>query len=227
MASTTLTKAYMLFLARWARRLSWKETAEAFHTSWDKVFDAVEHVVTWGLEHRMLEPDRRHRSGRNPVRQRPQVPDAGLPDRPGAYPPALGRQGTHHRILPRILHRDRRRSSPRRSRFVCSDMWQPYLKVIREKGTRRSTSSTASTSWPRCVGQDAICAAIVNRREARLPIGPRVAFRPTCPTLLKVFHEIFAGCRSIPMRRQKPIVCRTKISYRRKRLSHIPCRDRC
>src|SRR5215472_14834181 len=51
---TTLTKAYMLFLARWARRLSWKETAEAFRTSWDKVFDAVEHVVTWGLEHRKL-----------------------------------------------------------------------------------------------------------------------------------------------------------------------------
>src|SRR5437868_12254828 len=38
----TLTKAYMFFLARWARRLSWKETAEAFRTSWDKVFDAVE-----------------------------------------------------------------------------------------------------------------------------------------------------------------------------------------
>jgi transposase len=32
----TLTKAYMLFLARWARRLSWKETAEAFHTSWKR-----------------------------------------------------------------------------------------------------------------------------------------------------------------------------------------------
>jgi hypothetical protein len=46
----TLTRAYMLFLARWARRRSWKETAEAFRTSWDKVFDAVEHVVTWGLE---------------------------------------------------------------------------------------------------------------------------------------------------------------------------------
>jgi transposase len=37
-----------------ARRLSWKVTAEAFRTSWDKVFDAVEHVVTWGLEHRTL-----------------------------------------------------------------------------------------------------------------------------------------------------------------------------
>jgi hypothetical protein len=50
----TLTRAYMLFLARWARRLSWKETAEAFRTSWEKVFDAVEHVVTYGLEHRVL-----------------------------------------------------------------------------------------------------------------------------------------------------------------------------
>jgi len=44
----------MLFLACWARKLSWKEAAEAFRTSWDKVFDAVEHVVTWGLEHRTL-----------------------------------------------------------------------------------------------------------------------------------------------------------------------------
>ena len=54
MAKRTLTKAYMLFLARWARRLSWKETAAVFHTSWGKVFDAVEHVVTFGLEHRAL-----------------------------------------------------------------------------------------------------------------------------------------------------------------------------
>src|SRR5258707_4950266 len=29
----TLTRAYMLFLARWARRLSWKETAEGLRTS--------------------------------------------------------------------------------------------------------------------------------------------------------------------------------------------------
>jgi transposase len=60
----TLTNASMLFLARRARRISWKETAEAFHTSWEKVFDAVEHVVTFGLGHRTLCPDRRHRSRR-------------------------------------------------------------------------------------------------------------------------------------------------------------------
>jgi transposase len=52
----TLTRAYMLYLARWARRLSWKETADAFRTSWDKVFDAVEHVATFGLAHRTLAP---------------------------------------------------------------------------------------------------------------------------------------------------------------------------
>jgi hypothetical protein len=50
----TLTRAYMLFLARWARKLSWKETAESFRISREKVFDAVEHVVTFGLEHRVL-----------------------------------------------------------------------------------------------------------------------------------------------------------------------------
>ena len=51
-----LTKAYMLFLAHWARKLSWQETAIAFRTSWDKVCQAVEYVVAWGLEHRHLGP---------------------------------------------------------------------------------------------------------------------------------------------------------------------------
>jgi len=50
----SLTNAYMLFLARWARKLSWQETAQSFHTSWDKVCHAVEYVVDWGLAHRTL-----------------------------------------------------------------------------------------------------------------------------------------------------------------------------
>lgn len=41
----TLTKAYMLFLAQWARKLSWKETARSFRTSWEKVFQAAGRVV--------------------------------------------------------------------------------------------------------------------------------------------------------------------------------------
>lgn len=46
------TTSYRWFLARWAKRLSWKETAAAFQTTWDNVFRAVKHAVQWGLVHR-------------------------------------------------------------------------------------------------------------------------------------------------------------------------------
>ena len=36
----TLTRVYMLYLAHWARKLSWQETAQSFHTSWEKVCQA-------------------------------------------------------------------------------------------------------------------------------------------------------------------------------------------
>lgn len=55
MGKHTLTKAYMLYLAHWARKLSWLETARSFHISWEKVYQAVEYVVHWGLEHRSLQ----------------------------------------------------------------------------------------------------------------------------------------------------------------------------
>jgi hypothetical protein len=42
----------------WAKQLSWLETARSFHTSWEKVCQAVEYVVQWGLEHRQLGPIR-------------------------------------------------------------------------------------------------------------------------------------------------------------------------
>jgi transposase len=128
----TLTRAYMLFLARWARRLSWKETAEAFHTSWEKVFDAVEYVVTFGLERRVLG----------------QIDAIGVDEIQYArghkyltlvYQIDLG--------VTRLLWIGRERTIESfqgffkaigdevaaKIVFVCSDMWEPYLKVIREK----------------------------------------------------------------------------------------------
>jgi transposase len=50
-----VTLAMMGFLATWARRLSWRETAQAFHTSWEAVYRSVQWCVEWGLEHRILE----------------------------------------------------------------------------------------------------------------------------------------------------------------------------
>ena len=49
-----LTEAYSWFLAGWAKRLSWKEVAQAFRMIWDQVFSAIERVVDWGREHQDL-----------------------------------------------------------------------------------------------------------------------------------------------------------------------------
>ena len=129
----TLTKAYMLFLARWARRLSWKETAEAFRTSWDKVFDAVEHVVTFGLEHRVLGQidaigvdEIQYAKGHKYLTLVYQIDldvtrlllvgrDRTIRILSGIFPPVIGDE-----LASKLV-------------FVCSDMWEPYLKVIREK----------------------------------------------------------------------------------------------
>src|ERR1039458_8556423 len=46
--------AMMGFLARWARRLSWRETAQVFQTSWESVYRSVGWFVQWGLAHRQL-----------------------------------------------------------------------------------------------------------------------------------------------------------------------------
>jgi hypothetical protein len=54
MGKHTSTNAHMHFVGHWTRKLSWKETAEEFRTSWDKVHDAVAYLVSWGLEHRVL-----------------------------------------------------------------------------------------------------------------------------------------------------------------------------
>ena len=49
-----LTQAFKLHLAQWARRLSWKEVANIFQTSWNSVFRSVCMVVEFGLKHRNI-----------------------------------------------------------------------------------------------------------------------------------------------------------------------------
>jgi transposase len=128
----TLTRAYMLFLARWARRMSWKETAEAFRTSWEKVFDAVEQVVTFGLEHRT--PGQIDAIGVDEIQYAKGQKYLTL-----VYQIDLG--------ITRLLWVGKERTIESfqgfftaigdevasKIVFVCSDMWEPYLKVIREK----------------------------------------------------------------------------------------------
>ncbi len=49
-----LTHAYAVFLARWGRRLSWREVSLIFETSWENVYRSVAWVVDYGLAHRDL-----------------------------------------------------------------------------------------------------------------------------------------------------------------------------
>jgi transposase len=131
----TLTRAYMLYLAHWARKLSWKETALSFRTTWDQVCQAVEYVVQWGLEHRELGTLR-----------------------------AIGvdeiQSGHGHNYLTLVyqieadcvrllwIGKERTKQSfeqfftligpdlAAKIAFVCSDMWQPYLDLIAKHCTQ-------------------------------------------------------------------------------------------
>jgi transposase len=127
-----VTCAMMGFLARWARRLSWSETAQAFQTSWEAVYRSVEWFVEWGLSHRELRD----------------VTAIGVDEihwghglRADNFLTVIYQIDASCR---RLLWVGKRRSQAtlRRGlkalgpevvkglRFVCSDMWKPYLQVI-------------------------------------------------------------------------------------------------
>ena len=126
------TKAHMLHLAHWARKLSWKETAEAFRTSWDRVRDAVEYVVTWGLEHRTLDSIRaigvdeiQYAKGHKYLTLVYQI-DQGI-----TRLLWVGKERTIESFQGFFTVMGEKLAS--QIEFVCSDMWQPYLDVIREQ----------------------------------------------------------------------------------------------
>lgn len=127
-----LTTDYKWFLAGWARRMSWKEVAGCFHVSWDHVYRSVKHAVSWGLSHRDLEgiesigvDEVQWKRGHKYQTLAYQI-DEGCkrllwigPDR---------KAKTLLRFF-RFLGKER----CAKLQFVCSDMWQAYLKVIAKK----------------------------------------------------------------------------------------------
>lgn len=129
---TPLTREYQWFLAGWARRMSWKEVADCFQVSWDHVFKSVKHAVSWGKSHRSLEGilsigvDEVQWSRGHKYQTLVYQIDEGCkrllwigPDR---------KAKTLLRFF-RFLGRER----TRQLRFICSDMWRAYVKVIAKK----------------------------------------------------------------------------------------------
>lgn len=125
----SLTKAYMLHLAHWARKLSWKDTALSFGTTWDQVCHAVEYVVQWGLAHRELGAVRAIGIDEIHIGKSQKFLTLVYQIEAGCT-----------RLL--LVGKDRTTSSFERFftligqelagkiEFVCSDMWRPYLDVI-------------------------------------------------------------------------------------------------
>ena len=127
-----MTCSYQIYLANWAKRLSWQETARVFETSWDTVFRAVKFVVKYGLAHRSFEG----------------VTEIGVDEiavfKGHKYLTLVYQLNAGTRRLlwsgserkAKTLLRFFREFGPEHSaklQFVCSDMWAAYLKVIAKK----------------------------------------------------------------------------------------------
>ena len=127
-----LTTTYRWFLAGWAKRLSWKGVAEAFGTTWQNVFRSVKHAVLWGLSQRDLEgiesigvDEVQWQQGHKYLTLVYQI-DAG-----SKRLLWIGRERTTKTFLQFFRMLGKERSG--KLKFVCSDMWKPYLKVIAKK----------------------------------------------------------------------------------------------
>lgn len=128
------TRAMMGLLARWARRLSWGETARVFETSWEAVYRSVAFYVDWGLQHRVLKDvhaiavdDLHWGKGKGPDRFLTIIFQIDQGFRRVLW---VGRRRTMA-----TLRRGFQELGPevvRGLRFVCSDMWRPYLAVLAE-----------------------------------------------------------------------------------------------
>jgi len=130
-----ITTAMMGFLARWARRLSWRETARVFQTSWECVYRSVTWFVQWGLAHRQLEGV--EAIGVDEIHW-------GKGKRAANFLTVIYQIDGHCRRLLWVGQR-RTQATLRRGlkalgpavvnglRFVCSDLWRAYLNVIAAK----------------------------------------------------------------------------------------------
>ena len=131
---SSLTTEYKWFLARWARRMSWKEVAITFCVSWEHVYEAVKHAVSWGLKHRDLD----------------HIDSIGVDE-------VQWHKGHHYQTVVYQIDENQKRLlwvGPERTaktllrffrflgkertaklQFICSDMWQGYIKVIQKKAS--------------------------------------------------------------------------------------------
>lgn len=130
-----LTTSYAWFLARWSKRLSWKEVADIFHTSWDSVVRSVKMAVAWGLDHRNLEGITAIGIDEIAWKKGPKFATLVYQLDNGAKRLLwIGRDRTAKTLLRFFDWFGENRSDA--LRFVCTDMWKPYLRIVAEKACK-------------------------------------------------------------------------------------------
>jgi transposase len=120
------------FLAYWARKMAWETVAKEFNTTWNRVRDAVFAAVEYGLATRDLST----------------ITAIGIDEiaawaRHKYLTLVYQIDGAHKRLLWAAKGRradqfkqfftDMGEQNCSSIKFVCSDMWQAYLKVVHEK----------------------------------------------------------------------------------------------
>jgi transposase len=128
-----LTTSYAWFLSEWSKLISLQEVARQFKTSWHHVFASVAMAVDWGRERLDLT----------------NITALGVDEIYWAKKSFLtvvyqidnhckrliwcgeNRKETTIRLFFEWFGEDR----SQKLKFICSDMWKPYLKVIAEKAT--------------------------------------------------------------------------------------------
>jgi transposase len=127
-----ITRTYAWFLAGWAKRMSWQAVADAFQVSWESVFRSVEMAVDWGRRHMLL--DRIEAIGVDEILWRKGYRFLTLVyqiDEGRKRLLWIGRERQVKTLLGFFRWLGPERSA--RLRFICSDMWKPYLRVIAKK----------------------------------------------------------------------------------------------
>jgi transposase len=127
-----LCDGFRLFLAHWARKLSWEEVAVSFKVSWADVYSSVQWVVDYGLKHRVLE----------------NIRVIGVDEvcvRVGRVFWTLLYQIDEHMTRLLWVGHDRKEQTLLAGlnslgeevcagiRYVCSDMWEPYLRAVKKR----------------------------------------------------------------------------------------------
>ncbi len=125
------TKTYAWFLADWAKVLNWKEVGVQFRTSWYHVFTAVKMAVEWGRDR--INIDNITAIGVDEVKWKKGVFITLVYQIDNGCKRLLWVQKYRTKYALRTFFNWIKKERSHRIKYVCSDMWRPYLAVIKER----------------------------------------------------------------------------------------------